>query len=292
MKGSFRYGISLKVSESPSSMELLLAGDTTSLSYWLNWKFLLCIIWVLTPMIIASYLIWKYEGLGDSNSYKEETQQEKEWSLYDHEAWTPCVKAIHPVWLLVFRIISFCLLLSASISDVFGSLLSAYGCFRQHKTSDVGEEQDFLLPLTHEENISRKSHFLQTAAFWGYIFQIVFQTVAGAAILTDIVYWTVFVPFLTIKGYEMGFLTVLAHSLNLVLLLGDTALNSLVAVPISRLIYGICSIVHLLFGCETQTLHIVSMVSSIVSMFEMTFSWERTRSTSRSWPSFYSLNSR
>ncbi|XP_024975843.1 uncharacterized protein LOC112513720 isoform X1 [Cynara cardunculus var. scolymus] len=232
-------------------MELLLAGDTTSLSYWLNWKFLLCIIWVLTPMIIASYLIWKYEGLGDSNSYKEETQQEKEWSLYDHEAWTPCVKAIHPVWLLVFRIISFCLLLSASISDVvthgtdlffyytqwtltlvtfyfaFGSLLSAYGCFRQHKTSDVGEEQDFLLPLTHEENISRKSHFLQTAAFWGYIFQIVFQTVAGAAILTDIVYWTVFVPFLTIKGYEMGFLTVLAHSLNLVLLLGDTALNSL-----------------------------------------------------------------
>ncbi|XP_024975844.1 uncharacterized protein LOC112513720 isoform X2 [Cynara cardunculus var. scolymus] len=109
----------------------------------------------------------------------------------------------------------------------FGSLLSAYGCFRQHKTSDVGEEQDFLLPLTHEENISRKSHFLQTAAFWGYIFQIVFQTVAGAAILTDIVYWTVFVPFLTIKGYEMGFLTVLAHSLNLVLLLGDTALNSL-----------------------------------------------------------------
>ncbi|GKD08486.1 hypothetical protein Tco_1188171, partial [Tanacetum coccineum] len=50
---------------------------------------------------------------------------------------------------------------------------------------------------------------------------------AGAAMLTDSVYWIVIVPFLTIVGYELGFLTLVAHSLNLVLLLGDTALNSL-----------------------------------------------------------------
>ncbi|KAJ9564259.1 hypothetical protein OSB04_000225 [Centaurea solstitialis] len=234
-------------------MGLLLACDTTSLCYWLNWQFLLCTIWVSTSIIVALYLIWKYEGFGNANTDKEVTQQEREWSLYGCVAWMPCMKGVHPVWLLVYRIISFCLLLSACVSDVathgtdlffyytqwtfclvafyfaFGSLISAYGCFKQRTTPDVGAEQDFLLPRTLDENVIQhaKSHNFQSAAFWGYIFQIVFQTVAGMAMLTDSVYWIVIAPFLTIVGYEMGFFTVVAHSLNLVLLLGDTALNSL-----------------------------------------------------------------
>ncbi|KAJ0818092.1 hypothetical protein HanPI659440_Chr00c04g0712971 [Helianthus annuus] len=70
-------------------------------------------------------------------------------------------------------------------------------------------------------------YFSQAAAFWGYIFQIIFQMTAGAVMLTDGVYWFVIFPFLTIVDYEMSFLTVVVHSLNLVLLLGDTAMNSL-----------------------------------------------------------------
>nr|KAJ0217679.1 hypothetical protein LSAT_V11C300140270 [Lactuca sativa] len=235
-------------------MELTLTNDTTNLSYWLTWKFLLCAIWVFTSMVIASYLIWKYEGSTNTDNYKEVKQQERVWFNYDSEAWMPCIKGIHPAWLLTFRIISFCLLLAAGTSDVaihgtdlffyytqwtlslvtfyfaFGSVLSAYGCLRQHKRYDVGEEQELLLPLTHEENTKSqqgKSHFLLTASFWGYVFQIMFQMIAGAVMLTDSVYWIVMAPFLTVVGYEMGFLTVVAHSLNLVLLLGDTALNSL-----------------------------------------------------------------
>ncbi|XP_076950957.1 uncharacterized protein LOC143624102 [Bidens hawaiensis] len=85
---------------------------------------------------------------------------------------------------------------------------------------------------------------------------------AGAVMLTDSVYWIVIFPFYTIVGYELGFvsnrayllllgvgfelipdqkpdfkrfsylflvcqLTVVVHSLNLGLLLGDIALNSL-----------------------------------------------------------------
>ncbi|KAK9064754.1 hypothetical protein SSX86_016136 [Deinandra increscens subsp. villosa] len=105
----------------------------------------------------------------------------------------------------------------------FGSLLSAYGCFRQHKTCDSGPDQECYLPLTNENSTTSrqaKNHFLLTAAFWGYVFQIIFQMTAGAVMLTDSVYWIVIAPFLTI-------LTIVAHSLNLVLLLGDTALNSL-----------------------------------------------------------------
>lgn len=232
-------------------MDLTLTSeiDTTSLSYWLTWKFLLCAIWVFTSIIIASYLIWKYEGSSNTENYKEVKQQERTWFNYECEAWMPCIKGLHPVWLLAFRIISFCLLLAAGTSDVaihgtdlffyytqwtlslvtfyfaFGSVLSAYGCLRQHKRYDVDAVQEFLLPLTHDKNT--KTHFLLTASFWGYVFQIMFQTIAGAVMLTDSVYWIVMAPFLTIVGYEMGFLTVVAHSLNLVLLLGDTALNSL-----------------------------------------------------------------
>jgi hypothetical protein len=99
-------------------MELTLASDTTSLNYWLTWKFFLCVIWVFGSMIIASYLIWKYEGSGKTKTYKDVTQEETDWFLYDGEAWMPCIKGLHPAWLLVFRIISFCLLLAAGVSDV------------------------------------------------------------------------------------------------------------------------------------------------------------------------------
>lgn len=99
-------------------MELTLASDTTSLNYWLTWKFFLCVIWVFGSMIIASYLIWKYEGSGNTKTYKDVTQEETDWFLYDGEAWMPCIKGLHPAWLLVFRIISFCLLLAAGVSDV------------------------------------------------------------------------------------------------------------------------------------------------------------------------------
>ncbi|XP_051121558.1 uncharacterized protein LOC127244974 [Andrographis paniculata] len=39
--------------------------DLTSLSYWLNWRVLSCVVWVLTPMIIVVLLIWKYEHSED-----------------------------------------------------------------------------------------------------------------------------------------------------------------------------------------------------------------------------------
>nr|XP_043617500.1 uncharacterized protein LOC122589289 [Erigeron canadensis] len=239
----------------------LHSDDTTSLDYWMNWKFVLCIIWVFSPVVIAIILIWRYEVTHDLKTYKEETWLERDWSLYDREAWMPCVKEIHPAWLLVFRIVAFCVLFTACTADVaqqgtdlfyyytqwtftlviiyfaFGSLLSAYGLFRQHKKVtvsrlDIDSQQAIYAPLNHEdlENASSQhgqNCFLQSAASWGYVFQILFQMVAGASMLTDSVYWLVMVPFLTINEYPMSFLTVLAHTLNLVFLLGETALNSL-----------------------------------------------------------------
>ncbi|KAL2500066.1 hypothetical protein Adt_25616 [Abeliophyllum distichum] len=250
-------------------MRLLVREDTTTPSYWLNWRFLLCAIWVLTSMLIASFLIWKYEHSDNSESDRRETQQDRPWILHHDESWKPCLKEIRPVYLVVFRVIAFCLLLVSLSFDVathggelyyyytqwtftlvtiyfgFGSLLSINGCFRHQKANNccdyhVSEvvEQGLYVPLAggvNENGVKLSKRLVcpgehncsQTAGFCGYLFQILFQMTAGAVTLTDTLYWTVIFPFLTIKDYELSFWTVVAHSLNAILLLGDTALNSL-----------------------------------------------------------------
>lgn len=223
-----------------------MVSDSTSLSYWLTWKFLLCLLSVFASVIIASFLIWKYEG-------SDNTER-----AHNGEEWMPCWKGLSPVWLLAFRIIAFCLLLAASIADVathgtnlffyytqwtlilttiyflFGSLISACGCFWKDKicnsrSIDIEAEQGIHASLIHarKEKAVGECYFLQKAPFWGHIFQIIYQMTAGAVMLTDGVYWIAIFPFLTLVDYEMGFLTVVVHSLNLVLLLGDTAMNRL-----------------------------------------------------------------
>ncbi|XP_010270922.1 PREDICTED: uncharacterized protein LOC104607104 [Nelumbo nucifera] len=76
----------------------------------------------------------------------------------------------------------------------------------------------------------------QRAGFWGYLMQTIFQTCAGAVILTDVVFWFVIVPFLSIQRFSLNLLMGCMHSFNLVFLLLDTALNSL-PFPWFRLAY-------------------------------------------------------
>ncbi|XP_028118795.1 uncharacterized protein LOC114316333 [Camellia sinensis] len=250
-------------------MQILGTSDATTLNYWLNLRVLICAIWVLTPMFIGLYMIWKYECLDCSESEKI-TQQERSGFLYHDEAWRPCLKEIHPVWLLVFRVIAFFLLLGTIIADVvvhgcsilyyytqwtfilvtiyfgFGSLLSIYGCYQNNKMCmasnghyvGIDAEQGLSVPLTYREtayrvrveknsNHQEKNGDVPMIGILCHAFQVIFQVSAGAVMLTDCVYWFVIFPFLTIKDYDMNSLTILTHTLNAVLLLGDTALNCL-----------------------------------------------------------------
>ncbi|XP_010248522.1 PREDICTED: uncharacterized protein LOC104591416 isoform X2 [Nelumbo nucifera] len=247
-----------------------MTSDTTTPSYWLNWRVLLCAIWLLTSMVLASVLIWKYEGSGDSENDRRQTRRRKPGSLYEDEAWRPCLKDLHPAWLLAYRVTAFIVLLALLIANVIvdgggifyyytqwtftlvtiyfglGSFLSTYGCYRcdnkdggdkiDHSGLDM--EQGTNVAPTHGENtnainmakrsdVQEENHVHRPAGLLVYVFQIIFQMSAGAVMLTDCVFWLIIVPFLTMKDYSLNFLLIGMHSVNVILLLGDTALNCL-----------------------------------------------------------------
>lgn len=221
-------------------------------------------------MLGATFMIWKYEYSYSSKPEGEGTQEDDLWFRYAKDSWMPCVKEIHPICLMLFRIFSFFLILTALIVDVvvrggslfhyytqwtlalvtiyfgFGSVLSIYGCLQHQKIfrgSDacievVDAEQGSLVSLIQHEAASgvdtgkypyyqEKYHLFQTASRCGHVFQIMFQMTAGAVILTDCLYWCIIFPFLTIKDYDFNFFTVMEHSLNAILLIGETTLNGL-----------------------------------------------------------------
>ncbi|TQD98075.1 hypothetical protein C1H46_016340 [Malus baccata] len=255
------------------------AADTTTLSYWLTWRVLLCAIWVFVPMVIALLMIWKYDGKDHSKSDRRDTQQDISEDFCGDEVWRPCLKEIHPVWLLIYRVISFSLLLATLIIKVaiagsrifyfytqwtftlvtiyfgFGSLLSIYGCFWCKKTSSTTTLGDYdhvgtdaengtYIPLENEEKDSSpqdESCLPRAAAKCSRVFEAMFEMNAGAVMLTDCIYWLVIFPFFTIIDYKMSF----------VLLDGVDA---------HSLLRYLCS------NREVKTLPLVKMVSPLLSM--------------------------
>lgn len=254
-----------------------MTSETNIPSYWLNWRFFVCAIFVLTSLFLSSYLIWRYEGpikrkkRGDDQSLELE---QLTGVVYDDESWNTSVKEIHPNWLLGFRVFGFVVLLGLisgnAIADgtgifIFytqwtftlvtiyfglGSLVSIYR-FRspdngENRVSIVDEEQGTYRPPGNAENSnvfkSSSGHdrenmsTRQVATTLGYIHQILFQTCAGAVLLTDGVFWFIIYPFLTAKDFNLDFFIVIMHSVNAIFLLGETFLNSL-RFPLFRVSY-------------------------------------------------------
>lgn len=241
--------------------------NTTNPSYWLNWRFFICSIWLLVPMIFAIFLISKYEKPRNFNNEDRENEEEPAGLVYEDELWKPCVKGVHPVWLLAYRIVAFfvlsillCVNVAVDGGSIFyfytqwtftmitiyfgmGSLLSLYGCYQYHInkgsnriTNDCVDTEQGTDFNTTKVDISDSSKFKkigpdhwtsvrQIAGFWGYFFQIIFQMNAGAVLLTDCVFWFFIVPFLAMKDYNLSILKIQMHTVNAILLLGDTALN-------------------------------------------------------------------
>lgn len=148
----------------------IMTSDTTTQSYWLNWKVLVCVILIILSTIFSSFLICKYEVLllswkttrNDDMEIQKETSSSLSSSssssiLYEDETWKPSLKGIHPAWLLAFRIFAFIVLMvlliltvtadggsifyyytqwtftSVTIYFGLGCLLSMHGCYQHHK---------------------------------------------------------------------------------------------------------------------------------------------------------------
>lgn len=94
-----------------------MTPDTTAPSYWLNWRFLLCATWIVIAMVCPALLIWRYEGTKNSKNRTSGETQEAAGCLYKGECWETCLKAIHPIWLLGYRIVAFCSMLALLLAD-------------------------------------------------------------------------------------------------------------------------------------------------------------------------------
>ncbi|CAL9206144.1 unnamed protein product [Musa hybrid cultivar] len=129
---------------------------------------------------------------------------------------------------------------------LIATCMSAHGCWIYAKHAkendeanaffkrDFGEDLHATLTGTNRNRKASKSHSFcehdnkeQKFGFWGYLMQIAYQTSAGAVALTDIVFWGLLVPFLSVEHFKLDLLMGCMHSLNFVFLLLDTALNSL-----------------------------------------------------------------
>ncbi|BAT74694.1 hypothetical protein VIGAN_01241400 [Vigna angularis var. angularis] len=226
------------------------SADTTALSYWLNWRFLFCALWILGSMALAFFLIFKYEGFNKSRSNSVESEGEETELLHEDEAWNTCLIGIDPSWLLIYRVICFIVLLALIIASVaadgavifyfytqwtftlvtiyfgLGSYFSLYGCSLKQDKITVNDAEVGI--VTHDRKI---------ASLWGYVFQIIFQSCAGAVVLTDSVFWFILYPRLSSsKDYSVDFLVFCMHSINALFLLGDTSLNCM-RFPMFRFAY-------------------------------------------------------
>ncbi|XP_051148825.1 uncharacterized protein LOC127263701 [Andrographis paniculata] len=248
-----------------------MAVDTTAPSYWFNWRFLLCAIWILGAIFVSVYLIWKYEWGNKSKHQTSGNQKDSSPCLYHGEAWSTCSKSIHPIWLLAYRMISFCAMLAFILADTIvhspgifffytqwtftivtiyfalASTLSIYGCLQNcHSERDysagtdaeqgsIGGDVQNVASMSTSLNL-KDAKKCSALVFWGNALQILFQVCGGAVVLTDSVFWLILYPFFSGKNTKLQFLAASMHSFNAVFLIGDTMLNNL-KFPFFRIAY-------------------------------------------------------
>ncbi|CAN1310889.1 hypothetical protein LINPERPRIM_LOCUS28232 [Linum perenne] len=252
-----------------------MAANTTEPSYWLNWRFAICAAFIATAVALSALLIWKYEGSkeSDSDSHRRGSRRslckDESWRTClktIHPGWLLAFRII--AFAVLFGLITTNAVMDGGDIFIFytqwtfslvtvyfalGSAMSMYGCCTRRGRADSEEHLDtergtYTAPTLGEagdsSNNSKGSAVYQeprlvrkpTAGAWDYIFQITFQTCAGAVVLTDCVFWFVLYPFLMPANFKLEFINVCMHSVNAVFLLGDAMLNGM-RFPMFRIAY-------------------------------------------------------
>eukprot|EP00268_Persea_americana_P024753 TRINITY_DN24164_c0_g1_i34.p1 TRINITY_DN24164_c0_g1~~TRINITY_DN24164_c0_g1_i34.p1 ORF type:complete len:281 (+),score=24.31 TRINITY_DN24164_c0_g1_i34:359-1201(+) len=229
----------------------------------------------------------KYESLlvhgSDGNEFLGLTRS---GHVSSSQLWMSCWNGVHPECLLATRLVSAFIMAGFLAWDIFhyhssifiyytewtftltiayfvlGTLVSVHGC-RVYSNLPIENEDESDLEESRYTSITLRTNKIRAAiklesclvqeeierraGFWGYLMQTVYQTCAGAVMLTDIVFWCLIVPFLSIEHFKLNLLMGCMHTLNAVFLLFDTALNSM-PFPWFRLAYFVLwSCIYVIF---------------------------------------------
>ncbi|XAR61462.1 hypothetical protein NMG60_11035168 [Bertholletia excelsa] len=220
--------------------------EAIGLEYWVRWQVPVCALIFILPSVVAIRVIKRV--------HRE--------PLYSTYFWLPCWKCLNPLWLLFFRAFSFAsmsfvlyqavILIRGLFAFYFytqwtfalvtvyfalGTYLSARGCwaYSKKRLAEDGESDDLLKRNSEAKqnkgNIKFQSRYSQEqihceAGFLEHAMQVIYQTCAGAVLLTDIVFWGLLVPFVLGENFQLTLLIGCLHGLNAVFLIIDSALNS------------------------------------------------------------------
>ncbi|XP_057790396.1 uncharacterized protein LOC131007259 [Salvia miltiorrhiza] len=198
------------------------SGAVEGIEYWLQWQVLLCALIFVLPTALAVRLLRKRGGGSDP--------------LKPVDLWAPCWRNLHPRWLLFYRAFAFIAMAYLLYETVaaFGffvfffytqwtfalvlvyfaiaTVVSIRGCRR--KPIQTGEKDNLL-----KKDMEEKLGFLEN------LLQIIYQTSAGAVMLTDIVFWCLLLPFMSGENFKLTLLIGCMHSVNAVFLIIESAVN-------------------------------------------------------------------
>ncbi|XP_010506740.1 PREDICTED: uncharacterized protein LOC104783302 [Camelina sativa] len=204
---------------------------------------------IVAAAIVASlwFLLRRERGcLGiDDTAYYSFLLLHRSKGLGSARLWTSCWRRLHPGWLLFTRSTSFLSMAALLAWDVIkwdasifvyytewtfmlviiyfamGIVASVYGCLiysNKELTLETGEDA-----VVEKVGVE----FRQRLGVYGYFMQTIFQTCAGAVVMTDIVFWLVIVPNLSNAHFGLNTLMICMHTANAGFLLLETVLNSL-----------------------------------------------------------------
>ncbi|CAL9781968.1 unnamed protein product [Musa acuminata subsp. burmannicoides] len=241
------------------------AGEEAATGYWMRWQTLVCALIVVAPAVAAVVVAAR----APARPLRAVDLWAPCWAGM-HPAWLLAYRGfvfLAMAWLLFQMILfrgfsafyfytqwTFALVI---VYFAIATIISAHGCWLYSKRSIMpdqevnrflngGFEQNspMTLPLRTNKNmnvIRLQSYHEQEAdekkaGFWGHAMQLVYQTSAGAVVLTDIVFWVLLVPYLSSINFRLNVIMGCMHSLNAVFLLLDTFLNNL-PFPLFRMAY-------------------------------------------------------
>uniref|UniRef100_A0A804MTP1 Protein rolling stone n=2 Tax=Zea mays TaxID=4577 RepID=A0A804MTP1_MAIZE len=229
-----------------------------SAAYWLRWQVLVCGALIALPAAAAAALLPRLRRAAPP--LRAADLWVSCWARL-HPGWLLAYRAFALAaavallarllvghGLTVFYFYTQWTFLLVTIYFAFATAISAHGCWVYSRKSlrKSDESHGFLNADVENRDVSNSisgerkkdetkmmvSYYEQIAnerraGFWGRCMQIIYQTSAGATMLTDVTFWGLLVPFFYRDKFGLALVTDGMHSLNAVFLLIDTVLNNM-----------------------------------------------------------------